>query len=258
MVFGDTQSYGGIQPPPFLNQAAAQQQMAIAQQQMDMAAIQQQIMYQSQTTCTPSSTSYTYISGSNGSLISILGGGGSSNIIGLGGGGSSNTIMGTSSFNTPSVFVVDEDEYMNHAEYYELARQRGVMFRIRTAEEKRLAEEAAERQRIEIERVEREREEAKNRSLELLLSNLTDEQRKTFNEKKWFIVEGGKSKTKYRIRADYGIAGNIEVLTLNRKVATLCCHCSHDIPYYDQFLAQKLSLMFDEENFLRIANRRAA
>jgi hypothetical protein len=173
-----------------------------------------------------------------------------------------NAITGTSSTfigsNSSAVFTVDEDEYVNHTEYYELARQRGVIFRIRTAEEKRLAEEAAEQARIVREQRELERQAAKRRAHELLLSYLTAEQRETVEKHKWFVVVGGKSKTKYRIRTDKGVAGNIEVLSWGRKVATLCCHCKSDIPEADQFLAQKIVLTFDEDEFLRTANRTAA
>ena len=41
--------------------------------------------------------------------------------------------------------VIDEEDLVTHAEYFALARARGVAFRIRTAEERRLAEEAQKR-----------------------------------------------------------------------------------------------------------------
>jgi hypothetical protein len=43
-----------------------------------------------------------------------------------------------------------------------------------------------------------------------------------------------------------------------RAEARLCCHCDAAIPACDQFLAQKLALQWDEDEFLRKANRRAA
>ncbi len=153
---------------------------------------------------------------------------------------------------------IDEEDYVNHAEYYELARQRGIQFRIRTAEETRLRAEAAERARVAAEHARRERDAVIARARELLLSHLTAEQRETVEKNKWFVVVGGRTKTEYRIRTDYGIAGNIEVLSKGKKVATLCCHCNHAIPNNDQFLAQKIALQYDEDNFLKIANRRAA
>ena len=154
--------------------------------------------------------------------------------------------------------VVDEEDYLNHAEYYELARQRGVAFRIRTAEERRRADEELARARAAAEAARREREAADLRSRELLYKHLTAEQRRTVDNNKWFVVVGGKSGTKYRIRTDYGVAGNISVLRGERVEATLCCHCSSDIPAPDQWLAQKIALMWDEDNFVRTANRRAA
>lgn len=155
-------------------------------------------------------------------------------------------------------YEIDEEDYMNHAEYYELARQRGVHFHIRTAEEKRLRDEAIARQWAEAEQRERMRMEGRERARELLLSNLSSEQRSTFEKNKWFVVVGGKTKTKYRIRSDHGVSGNIQVMNKDKVEATLCCHCHYDIPDYDQFLAQKIALTWDEDNFLRIANRRAA
>lgn len=158
----------------------------------------------------------------------------------------------------PVIFEVDEEDYVNHAEYYELARARGVAFRIRTAEERRRADEELARARAAAEAARREREAADLRSRELLFRHLTAEQRRTVEKNKWFVVVGGKSGITYRIRTDHGIAGNIGVMRGERIEATLCCHCSSDIPACDQFLAQKLALMWDEDNFLRTANRRAA
>jgi hypothetical protein len=178
---------------------------------------------------------------------------------GMGGtGGICNPYTSAISSTFVGVLEIDEEDYVNNQEYFELARQRGIAFRVRTAEEKRLKEEAAERARAEAERRERVRVEAQSRARELLVAHLTPEQRISFEKNRWFIVVGGKTKTKYRIRTDGGVAGNIEVLSWGKKIATLCCHCSHDIPAADQFLAQKISLTWDEENFLRTANRRAA
>jgi len=161
----------------------------------------------------------------------------------------------------PSTIVtfleIDEDEYMNHQDYYELARQRGVAFRIRTAEEKARAEEVAQRAKLEAERLNREREAALNKSFDLLISHLTINQRETFKKHNWFTVKGGKSDTEYRIR-DIGVAGNIDIMHGKSAVARLCCHCNYTIPKYDQYLAQKLALEADEDHFLQTANRYAA
>jgi len=157
------------------------------------------------------------------------------------------------------LLIIDEDDYMNHQEYFELARQRGIAFRIRTAEEKRLHAEAVARARAEQEQREAKRNAGEVKARGLLLENLTAKQRETFEKHGWFIVVGGKTKTEYRIRT-VGVAGNIDVL--NKKgeaIARLCRHCSnYEIPRHDQHLAQKLSLQYDEENFVKHANRHAA
>lgn len=101
--------------------------------------------------------------------------------------------------------------------------------------------------------------EAKKRALDLLLENLTPEQQKTFEEKKWFVVEGGKSKTQYRIRAKDDLVANIDVIDGERTKHRLCGHCNASkVPLGDQLLAQKVMLEFAEDDFLRVANRHAA
>src|SRR5258706_2977497 len=179
-----------------------------------------------------------------------------------------NTITGCYISQMANTFVgvieIDEDEYMNHAEQYELARQRGIQFRVRTAEETRIRAEASERERVKVEQSIRERQAIRKRQAirerarEMLISHLTTEQRESFEKNRWFVVFSGKSKTEYHIRTDYGIAGNIDVMAKGRKVASLCCHCRSDIPNEDQFLAQKIALMWVEDNFLKTANRCAA
>lgn len=79
------------------------------------------------------------------------------------------------------------------AQYFDLAKNRAVHVRERTAEETR---QLAERQQAYI----AERHEVALRSLELLLSNLTAAQRESFEARRWFVVEGGRSKQRYRIR----------------------------------------------------------
>jgi hypothetical protein len=38
-------------------------------------------------------------------------------------------------------------------------------------------------------------------------------------------------------------------------MAGLCCHCD-DVPLHDHHLAQMIAIRWDEERFLRVANRR--
>jgi len=96
----------------------------------------------------------------------------------------------------------------------------------------------------------------KERAINLLLEHLTPEQRETFRNNDWFVVDGGKSKTKYRIHSRGSLMANIDVIKDDKTLHRLCAHCDvHAIPLGDQLLAQKLMLEFDEDEFLRIANR---
>lgn len=96
--------------------------------------------------------------------------------------------------------------------------------------------------------------------MDLLLQNLTPEQRETFNRNKWFMVEGGRTKRQYRIRNEGHLVANIDALDeQGRKTHRLCGHADErSIPMGDQLLAQKLMLENAEDEFLRIANRHAA
>jgi len=132
----------------------------------------------------------------------------------------------------------------------------------RAVDEAHLRRAQAENARIEAERArlkqaEERSEAARTRALALLRSHLTPAQRRTFEANKWFVVEGGRSKTRYRINSRH-FAGNIEILDGERVTHHLCGHCDHTIPLSDQLLAQKLMLEFDEDEFLKLANRRAA
>ena len=98
---------------------------------------------------------------------------------------------------------------------------------------------------------------------QLLLDHLTPEQRKTFEDRGWFVVEGGKSKKPYRIETKMGFHGNVVELKdhpKGRQDIARYCFQLHDtrIPHFDHILAQKLALECDEENILKLANRSAA
>jgi hypothetical protein len=100
---------------------------------------------------------------------------------------------------------------------------------------------------------------AQTRARDLLLSHLTSKQRTTFKKNRWFVVEGGRTRRRYRVRADLDLIANIEVLEGNRVSHRLCAHA--DIaryPHSDHLLAQKLMLEHDEDEFLKVANRHAA
>jgi hypothetical protein len=101
--------------------------------------------------------------------------------------------------------------------------------------------------------------EVTNRARELLLSKLTQEQRETFERNNWFVVAGGKSNTRYRLEG-HTLVANIVVLAFGSEQALhrLCAHLNRSLPMEDHLLAQKLMLEYDEEEFLKIANRHAA
>jgi hypothetical protein len=106
--------------------------------------------------------------------------------------------------------------------------------------------EAAERARI-----------ASERAKQILLDHLTPEQCDMVEKNGWFVIEGGLTGKKYKIKSG-GVAGNIEELDDNGKmIAKYCCHLNYQYPNSDHHLAQKLMLEWDEEEFLRKANRTA-
>lgn len=97
---------------------------------------------------------------------------------------------------------------------------------------------------------------ARDRSRELLLEHLSEQQRETFLQHGWFIVEGGQSRRKYRINGQsYQI--NVSALNDNDRVThRLCAHAPHSaVPHYDHILAQKVMLELAEDDFLARANR---
>jgi hypothetical protein len=95
---------------------------------------------------------------------------------------------------------------------------------------------------------------AGERAKELLLAHLTPEQRHTFEKNEWFVVEGGRTKKKYKIYArNNSLNANIEVIGENHR---LCAHCDHHVmPFNDHVLMQKVMIELDEDSFLRVANR---
>jgi len=133
---------------------------------------------------------------------------------------------------------------------------------LRQIEARELA--AADRQRLVEQQMQQNREDqqrraaATDRARELLLEHLTPQQRETYVKNGWFVVEGGRTKTKYRIRGGTLVA-NIDVLDKrDRSMHRLCGHAQSHIPMGDQLLSQKIMLELAEDDFLRIANRHAA
>lgn len=99
------------------------------------------------------------------------------------------------------------------------------------------------------------RKKAEKRARELLHMNLSEAQRKTLAERNWFVVQGGKSGKQYRIEDKGSVHGN--VVELGRKTEFRYCFQAADpsIPVGDNLLAQALMVMYDEDSFLKIANK---
>lgn len=91
----------------------------------------------------------------------------------------------------------------------------------------------------------------------LLLANLDEAQAAEFRQCRHFVVHSRDRARRYRV--EYGIAGNIKLLgDQGLVVASFCIHPDMKCPTEDVMLAQKLMIECDEEQFLKIANRRAA
>lgn len=98
------------------------------------------------------------------------------------------------------------------------------------------------------------------RANDLLVSMLTDEQRQSYEQHGWFIVVGGSTGRRYRIRCN-SYQGNVDLLAANdnnRIEYRYCGHCRDRIPLGDHLLAQKVMLEIDETAFIALANRSAA
>lgn len=121
------------------------------------------------------------------------------------------------------------------------------------------AQQMSEEQRRAYQEQLKKSEEAGAKAKELLLGHLTPAQKETFNKNNWFVVEGGRSKQQYRIKAgSYSI--NIEVMDGKKVKHRLCAHLHYNagVPLHDHILAQKIMLESAEDDFLKIANRHAA
>lgn len=101
---------------------------------------------------------------------------------------------------------------------------------------------------------------ARRRARLLLMTQLSDEQRKQYTKERCFTVIGGASKTKYRIREVDHLVANVDVLDKKGRVThRLCAHAPlGSVPLADQLLVQKTYLEMNEDYFLRTANRHAA
>lgn len=113
-------------------------------------------------------------------------------------------------------------------------------------------EEVARRQEVQA-AADAARKAADDKATALLLENLDGQQRKDYNEKNYFIVKTARGM--YRI--ERGNVYNVAILDNGgNAVEHICAVPSERVPLGDSLLAQLLSLKYDEEAFLRVANRR--
>jgi hypothetical protein len=150
--------------------------------------------------------------------------------------GSSIIIIGNNIYNWPT--------WQDTISTPSIIQERMEVENIRQQELQRIRDEDAEQRRL-----------IDQKASEILLEHLTPEQRDTIEKNRWFVVKGGKSGKLYRINS-VQIAGNVEELDGEKIVARYCCHLNHQYPRSDHHLAQKLMLEWDEEEFLRKANKR--
>lgn len=123
--------------------------------------------------------------------------------------------------------------------------------------EEQRAEFEANRNRIEAERRakalegQKEKKAADKRAIELLRSQLNEEQLANYDLDGSFVVVA--SQKRYRLKG----AGVDELDKNDKRIATHCIHSSYrdNIPMADILLAKKLLLDADPKEFLRIANR---
>lgn len=155
-----------------------------------------------------------------------------------------------------------QSAYLQHAQMLELHQQHmqavGQMQQY-NAEAQRANHERQQRE-VQLREAEQQRTQpARDRAKELLLMHLTPAQKETFEKNQWFIVEGGRSKQRYRIHTHHVIA-NIDVMAGDKVKHRLCAHlnASCGAPMNDHILAQKLMLEAAEDDFLKVANRHAA
>lgn len=100
----------------------------------------------------------------------------------------------------------------------------------------------------------REKEEkAKKRAMRMLRRHLTRVQKKQLDQDKAFELVGP-SGIRYRIECHQRMHNVFELNEQGRKVREFCIYATGQVPAADNWLAQKLLLEADEQEFKRIAN----
>ena len=135
---------------------------------------------------------------------------------------------------------------------------------IPTPEEQLAAQERSLEYLRDKEKRESDRKEARNKSLIILLDNLSQEQKDSYEKDKFFVVKG-KSGKRYAIMHLRNDAVTANIIVLKDKVSNdndpiknidyrICAH-ANDVPIGDQLLSQKLMLENCEEEFLNVSNK---
>ncbi len=94
--------------------------------------------------------------------------------------------------------------------------------------------------------------EARDRGLRLLKENLSPAQRAQYEKRGYFVVVGGETGTRYRIRN--GDQLNVEELTKKGRARRILCFIPEgDLVEGDVMLAQKLALELFEPAALKVA-----
>jgi hypothetical protein len=101
-----------------------------------------------------------------------------------------------------------------------------------------------------------ERKLARERAEMLLMENLMPAQREELKQNGYFTLRRIDEKGTRFYRIHRGRSRNVEQVTEEgRRIMTLCAHPHENVPDADTMLAQKLMLMANEQEFLRVANR---
>jgi len=84
----------------------------------------------------------------------------------------------------------------------------------------------------------------------LLTSHLTPDQLKSFETLCYFVVKGNKTGRTYRINTNC-VSMNVQCIDDGNKY----CAIVPDVPCWDIYLAQKVIIEYDEDSFLKVAQR---
>ena len=116
--------------------------------------------------------------------------------------------------------------------------------------------EAVRRRNEALVQAEGERKSARERAEVLLNEVLTPDQRQELKENGYFTLRLMDDKGTRFYRIYRGRSRNVQQVTEDgRRIMTLCAHPNEHVPDADTIVAQKLMLMTNEQEFLRVANR---